>query len=309
MNKLKKSMSKLFGNKVVSAGIGYTIGNFFIKGISFLTIPVFTRILSTSDYGEYNTYMAYESILFIIMGFALHSSIKNAKYEYGKKLDEYVSSVWLILVLNLIIFLILGNIFSKSIELIVGFNVKIINLLIIQSFSTSVITYYNSRISLDYKYKQFLILALINTLINIGLSLVLCLWVYPDDSRYLGRILGGVVATTLTACVMTYFILKRARPIVNLKYWRYGLSISIPLIPHIISQMILSQFDRIMIKNIIGSTEAGIYSFTYNISMILQVAISSFDNAWTPWFLKRWLRKTTTLLKLRPIYMLRLSQF
>lgn len=34
-------------NKVVNAGIGYTIGNIFIKGVSFLTIPLYTRLMAT----------------------------------------------------------------------------------------------------------------------------------------------------------------------------------------------------------------------------------------------------------------------
>ena len=34
----------------------YLIGNLFNKGIAFLTVPIFTRILSTTDYGIVTTY-------------------------------------------------------------------------------------------------------------------------------------------------------------------------------------------------------------------------------------------------------------
>ena len=66
-------------NKIVKAGLGYIIGNYLLKGLTFLTIPIFTKLLSTTDYGVYNSFVAYESILSIIIGFALHSSYKNAK--------------------------------------------------------------------------------------------------------------------------------------------------------------------------------------------------------------------------------------
>ena len=49
-------------SKAVKAGIGYTIGNYLIKGLSFLTIPIFTRLLSTEDYGIVNIFGAYENI-------------------------------------------------------------------------------------------------------------------------------------------------------------------------------------------------------------------------------------------------------
>ena len=42
------------------AGIWYTLGNILLKGCIFFTLPIFTRILSTNDFGIYNTYMAYE---------------------------------------------------------------------------------------------------------------------------------------------------------------------------------------------------------------------------------------------------------
>ena len=79
--------------KVAAAGAGYVIGNYLLKGITFLSAPIFTRLLSTSDYGDVGAYTSYESIIYIILGLALHSSINNAKYKYREKLDEYVSSL------------------------------------------------------------------------------------------------------------------------------------------------------------------------------------------------------------------------
>ena len=72
-------------NKVVKAGAGYIIGNYLLKGITFLSAPIFTRLLSTDEYGIFGAYLSYESILYIIKGLALHSSIANAKYEYKEK--------------------------------------------------------------------------------------------------------------------------------------------------------------------------------------------------------------------------------
>ena len=61
-------------NSIKRAGVGYTIGNYLIRGLGFLTVPIFSRLLSTADYGFYNTYTSYESILFIFVGLALHTT-------------------------------------------------------------------------------------------------------------------------------------------------------------------------------------------------------------------------------------------
>ncbi|WP_432762187.1 hypothetical protein [Streptococcus suis] len=39
---------------VKKAGIGYIIGNYFLRGIGFLTLPLFSRLLTTEDFGEYS---------------------------------------------------------------------------------------------------------------------------------------------------------------------------------------------------------------------------------------------------------------
>ena len=105
-------VNKMKGGKVVKAGIGYTIGNYFLKGINFLTVPLFTRIMSTYDYGIYSVYMTYDAIISVFIAFALHSSLKNAKYKYKDKFDEYVSSILILPVVFLLCLLVLVNLLT-----------------------------------------------------------------------------------------------------------------------------------------------------------------------------------------------------
>ena len=107
LNKLKK-------NKVASAGIGYTVGNYLLKGINFLTIPIFTRLMTTEHYGIYSNYMTYDAIISVFIAFELHSSLKNAKYMYGEKFDDYVSSILILPILFLAVLLVIVNVFNDS---------------------------------------------------------------------------------------------------------------------------------------------------------------------------------------------------
>ena len=60
----------------------YLIGNIFNKGIAFLTVPIFTRILSTSDYGIVTTYNSWIGIVSMLLGFALHMAIRSSFIDY-----------------------------------------------------------------------------------------------------------------------------------------------------------------------------------------------------------------------------------
>lgn len=56
------------GTKAAKAGLAYTVGNVLLKGIAFLTLPIFSRILTTEEFGFYNLYVSYETILTIFVG-------------------------------------------------------------------------------------------------------------------------------------------------------------------------------------------------------------------------------------------------
>lgn len=273
-------------NKVVKAGIGYTIGNYMLKGLSFLTVPIFSRLLSTSDYGIFNTYLAYQSIVFLFVGMALHTSLKNAKYKYKEDFAKYNSCCILVTLLNLGIWLLLSNLVYPLYGDAVGFSRIIVNLLLLDSFGTALIQFFNVYVGLDYRYSSFLKISAFNAVANMGISVLLIMTVFRND-RATGRILGNVIPVAIIACVIIWYFWRKAAPRFNIKYTKFAVSYSLPLIPHGISQVILAQFDRIMIKELIGPSQAGIYSFAYNIFSIINVTSNSLDNVWGPWFYER----------------------
>ena len=185
-------------SKVVKAGLGYTIGNILIKGINFLTLPLFSRLLTTEEFGVYNVFISYEAILYVIVGLAIHSSIRSANLEFKGQIKKYTSSVSLIYLLNASLMLIGSLLFGKKLTEILDFPILIIVLLIFYSLGSSLLTLYNNLISLEYSYGKYLAASLFNSVSNISISLVLILTVFRD-SRDVGRIVGATVATCFLA--------------------------------------------------------------------------------------------------------------
>ena len=87
-------------SKALRSGVGYTLGNILIKGINFLTLPIFSRLLSPEEFGVYNVFASYDMILFVLIGLALHTSIQSANLEFRGKINSYTSSISLIYILN-----------------------------------------------------------------------------------------------------------------------------------------------------------------------------------------------------------------
>ena len=272
--------------KIIKAGLGYTIGNYLIKGLSFLTLPLFTRLMDTSSYGIYNSFSAYSNLFFVLTGLAIHSSYRNAKLKYHplKKYYSYISSTMLLVMLSLLIWIVLCIPFSKYIGDLLGLSKTMVYILVLYSFSLAVITCFNSYSSVEYKYKAFLLIAGANAVSSIILSVLLIVFVFKKQT-YMGRTLGTAIPSVFISILIIIYFFNVAKPRKKEiePFLKWGIKYSLPIIPHGISQLVLAQFDRIMILKMIGSAVAGIYSFAYNIFSIVTVTTTSLDNVWSTW--------------------------
>lgn len=97
------SIISIFKNENTKAGGFYLIGNLFDKAILFLTIPIFTRLMSTSDYGIVNTYMSWVSILSLVVGLSLGHSIRTAFIDFKENFEAYISSILFLSFLNFLV--------------------------------------------------------------------------------------------------------------------------------------------------------------------------------------------------------------
>lgn len=269
----------------IKAGLGYTIGNILVKGINFLTLPLFSRLLTTAEFGVYSVYLSYDAILFVLIGFALATSVKSAHYEF-KNTDEYLSSISLIYILNAVFYLVIFLIGGQKLSSLMGFSELTLLLLVPFSFGGAIIQLYNERISLDYEYKKYLFVGFLNSVGSIIVSLVLIVSVFRNQ-RDVGRIVGSAATIFAIAAVLLLKMYVKAPPRFNKEFWKFGLLYCLPIVPHGISQVLLAQCDRIMISRMVSESAAGIYSLAGNLKLVLTVVSTSIGVSWSTWFFSK----------------------
>lgn len=268
-------------NTAQRAGLGYTISNIILKGIIFLSLPVFSRLLSPSDFGIYNNYLAYEGIISGIMSLGLYSCIKKAVFDFKDNFNSFFSSILSSIIFTYILTIILSFIFKHQIFKYTGFNEYIIIILLSQSFGSAIIQLYASKLNVEFKYKEYLIISALNSITNIVLSI--CLIFLLSYQPWISRIIGTATPYIIIGIYLVTKCYIKGRVFLKKEYVFYSLKIGLPLIPHVLSQYILNQSDRIMISKFIGDSESGIYSFAYNVCTILYIVLMSIESAWTPW--------------------------
>ena len=270
-------------SKILKASLGYTIGNVLLHCMGIVTLPIFTRLMTTEEYGSYGVFMSFASILLSLVSCALHTSIRSAKIEFGEKINDYTSSVTLVYFFNLIILLILAILLPSFACEKIGLNNFQLILLSIYTFGTSIMNLYNTWLSIEYSVSKFIKLSILNTIVSLVLSLLLMYTAF-NENRLLGRLLSITIAVSLVSTIALISLFKKSRPKYNGIYLKFGLRYSFPLIAHGVAQTLLSQFDRIMINSIVGQSEAGIYNFAGSIKNLLNVISNSLNTVWSTWF-------------------------
>lgn len=275
-------------NKIINAGLGYTLGNILIKGISFLTIPLYTRLMTTGDYGLYNTYVAYVGIVTFLVCLGLDPTLKNAEQDFSEHKGTYLSTVYILTLAATTVLLGLLFFFGNQLEKVVNIDAILLIMMVINAEAAAIINIYNIKLSLSYSSRRYLGIACFQTICGIGLSVTLMLTIF-DQKRYVGRIVGTMIPALLVSGVILFrsVIKMHTDKRFDLKMARYSLKLGLPLIPHLLAQIINAQFDRIMISKLVGYAKSGIYSFTYNIAVILQIVYQSLESVWSPWFFQQ----------------------
>ena len=279
MNSNKGEISE--ENNMLKAGLWYTISSISIKAIGIITTPLYTRLLSTSDYGKVITMTSWYSINSVFVVMALYYSIGRAKIDFPGKLNEYVGSLQLFSGLVTLILTIFCIVFIKPVSALLGMNKAYTLILLLYLMAEPAIILNQNKYKYQYKYKSNIAISVYITLATLGMSFAL-IFILPD--RGIGRALGIVLSAAFLSLGMWISALKNGYIHWNTKYIVYGLKISVPLILHTISLSIMAQSDRLVITKFFGDTQTAIYSLAYQYAVLIDLVLNAVGQAWLPWF-------------------------
>lgn len=266
----------------------YLVGNIFNRGMSFLTVPIFTRILSTSDYGIVTTYNSWITILSMVVGFALYMGIRAAFIDYKDQMNDFMSVATTFTLESGIVFTVI--VLAGAYLLKINVSMTLIALCLFQGIAAALIQNYLMYLMMQYRYKFRTALMILPNLISMILSVIVILFIIHSD-LYMGRIIPTALINISFGLLVVVLVYKKSHLFHCKEYLKYGLSISAPLVLHGIALSVLSQSDRTMITLLADANQTGIYSLIYNFSMLATVITTAFDGVWIPWFTNKYKEK------------------
>ena len=251
------------------------------KGISLLTIPIFTRMMSTEQYGEYSLYLSWLNIFEIFTTMRLYAGVYNKGLsKYADDKDGFALSMqYTTSILTLIVFVVY-LVFHRAINSLTDMSVLVTILMFLELFFKTPMQFWSVRQRYDFKYRNVVTATILLAIANPLLGMIL---VYMAEDKSFARIISLVIVQVCFGVVFYIINLKKGRFIFRKDYMKFAVLFNIPLIPHYFSEFILNQSDRIMIQKIVGYSAAGIYSVAYSAGMVLQIISNSVNQALVPW--------------------------
>ena len=288
----------------------FTAAIILSKGASFLLTPIFTRLLTAEEYGEYSLFSSYLSVLVVIVTLEIPGSVIIRAFQKNRGLENLttVTAAAIPLALTppavLILKLIGGGPGFSSAHVFLALSLA----------SVSFINLYTSSKKFLYKPLAPTLTAIIQSVVTPIISILL---INLNTTNKYGDVTVKVgtcsVISALTA--LTLLGISASRAVKEAKsagisfssyisfaktLYRTLLSLCLPLLPYYFSVMMISQADKLIISSYLGREALGRYSLAYTAGIAPSAMTGGIMGALCPWIMRK-IRAENTLVVRRAL--------
>lgn len=282
MNKIKAKYNQLAVE--VRASFWFLICSFLQRGISVITTPVFTRLMSTQEYGQYSVFQSWLEIGTVLVSLKLYAGVFLQGIVKQENKEKFTSAMqglsFTLVVIWAVIYYAFHNFFNRITSLTTVQTIAMLLLI----WTTGVFSYWSVEQRMENKYKPLIIITLLTSFLKPAIGIIL---VVKCTDKVVARIVGLVFIELIFYIWLFVKKMKEGKCFYNKVIWKYALSFNIPLIPHYLSMAVLNSTDRIMIKYYQGEAKVGIYSLAYSVALIMTVFNSALLQTVEPWLYKK----------------------
>lgn len=253
----------------------FAIGNFGSKFILFFLVPLYTNILTTSEYGMADFITTSTVLLMPFVTLSINDALLRFCLDKNEDKENVLwQSGYVLVGANILLVLLYMPI--KKINLFVGFDLFF---LIITSL-LSVRSLFSLYLKSIGKIRVYAIDSILYTLVLCISNIIFLLVI---KMRLKGYLLAQIIALLFSILFIIYYgkIFKnKCIKKLDIYLLKKMLKYSIPLIANAMSWWIINSSDRYMLKYILGNESVGLYAIATKMPSLLTSITSVFYQAW-----------------------------
>ena len=241
--------------------------------------------MTTEEYGRFGVFYSWFGIISVFVTLNLFAGVySQGLVKFSKERAVFSSSMQgLVLVLTVLytgIYMLFRGFFNDLFHLS---TVQMLAMMIL-IWTSAVFSFWAEEQRVEFRYKAIVVFSLILAVLKPTLGVI---FVILSEDKVTARILSIVIVELLFCSVLFLMQIRKGQSFYSRKFWWYALAFNLPLIPHYLSATILNSADRIMIENITGSGDAGVYNLAYSVALIMTLFNTSLMQTISPWIYKK----------------------
>lgn len=255
-----------------------TLSNFATKFLSFFLVPLYTNVLTTTEYGTYDLFNATIGVLLPVLTLNIQESVLRFALDKKTNREAIVTiSAKYLLISNFLV--IIGLIFNRITNLnamVAEYGIYFFLMFFVQSL-VGVITCYIRGVD---RVADLSVSSVITSIVTISCNIIFLVafkWGLPG--YFLANIIGPLVQ-----CI---YLMVRSSFLNEIRFEQFTTeeeamtNYSKPLIANSIAWWVNNVSDRYVIVFFCSLAENGVYSVAGKIPSILNIFQTVFNQAWT----------------------------
>lgn len=259
-------------------GLIYAVALALQAALSLIATPLVTRILGPTEFGQLAAALAVAQVVATMVGLGLYGAVTRAWFreEHGPQEARQLAATALAAIGVLSALSCASAPYWSPYVAGAGLEAEIVAATALAG-TTAASQVGAALLRAERRAVHFVIAvaggAILGQVLGVGAAAV-----HPSAVLYLaGNALG--IGTGAFVGIVLARVGPRPAP-----RWlvRWGLSIGLPLVPHVIAMQVMNLGDRVIVTRILGDVEAGRYHAAYLTGGAMMSALAAFNNAWAP---------------------------
>ncbi len=263
----------------------YGTGALLSKIVGFLLIPLYTRYLTTSDYGVLELLDLTSTIVSIFISMRIGSAVIRFYYDSIDELEQkkVVSTAYMATFASALLVVLFSQICSIRLSCLI-FDTNVYDKYFKLVFMATALSLISSVPEAYLMARKQSIFYTIISLMTLSSYLILNIYfIVFLKMGILGILYSSVITKIFNSSVLSFYCITKNSLFFSFTKFKSMLKFSLPLIPANVGTFILNYADRFILQKLATTAEVGIYALGYKFGYMLPVLVMGPINMiWVP---------------------------
>ncbi len=266
----------------------YGLGNVVVSALSFTLIPVYTRYLTTAEFGVLGLFLLLHAVLTLFFDLGLTNSVGRFFFDYRsdptqQRLDEMVATTQTFLLLYGGLLTVALYLFAPGVSRLLVDDASRAPLVRIVAVTVLLEALAIPPLTLFRVQEQSYLWVAVTT-IRVAATLGLNIYfVVVAELGVMGILLGTCITAAAVVVVTASPLIARMRHFaVRASVLGEMLRFGLPFFPVLLGVWVIDFSDRYLLQLLRSPEEVGLYTVAYKFGQVMLVFVTAFGMGWTP---------------------------